>query len=246
MAKCLWLCGRIADSDEDVVPEWLRKHLGVKGTPPGRKYAIKNINVPGLEPEVLKRERPRNAFHVKAYKAVCQPCNNKWMSGLQAGAMDLLKPMIDGAKATLTPSERGAIGAWAAMTGITLEHAHRVTVDPSRRQYMKTHRSPPPHTLVYLTHLAPVELDCIVGNSRADTKQDHRTVMYHELFTARELGLLIFQGVFGPRQIAQLSKYGNYLVPVWPVITLTTAYWPPTKTLTIEEHVIVAYNIITA
>lgn len=141
MAKCLWPpCPNVADSDEDVLPNWARRHMGIKAADPGRHFEARNILVSGLPPPVqLQRIKAQNSAWLIAYQSVCQPCNYGWMKALQDGVSDILKPPIDGKYARFDSTQRRAIGSWAAMTAITIEWALGIEVAEERRSYLYEH-----------------------------------------------------------------------------------------------------------
>jgi hypothetical protein len=225
----------------------LRKHLGGLQAPKGKSWQTQNIVVPGTpDPRVLKSVKPRPGFHVKAEGAVCEKCNNGWGSEIQNNAKDVMIPLIEDAPTDLTPTQRGALGAWAAMTGISLEYAHGDTVEEFRRRYVYTHHEPAPHTSVLLTRLHTVKMATAVGNSRLQRKQDKVVLIYHALFTARALGLLIFQGAFSPQQTKAMQGHSNVAIQVWPVVLLTNVSWPPREDVTVDDMVRIGHDILGA
>ncbi len=164
----------MADSDEDVLPVWLREHLGVMQSRPAKDVAIRNVALPsGLKREYLKPERIQD------------------MSGLQDKAKPIMLPLIDATRtAGLKPTECALLGSWGAVTGIMLEYHARNVVDEQRRSAVYgdvEHHSPAPKTAVFLTRVMPVDLEAAIGTLLLRTKEDQRAQVQCEIFTARSL-----------------------------------------------------------
>jgi len=236
MPPCIWTCERKATSDEDVLPIWLRRHLnlGVKGK---RRFQRRNILVPGApDPTHPVPERVMNAYYVKARKTVCVPCNTGWMSDIQKATKPIMTPLVDNHPTTLTPTGQAILGTWAGMTGVTAEYACGTDVEEQRRRaiYQNSRHEPGPNTLVYLTHIDPVEIPSTLGCTRMRTKQNHRPVVYCVIFTAGSLGFVIFQGALREPQRTRLHARSASLIPVWPIGTLENRVWPPRQSIDVR------------
>jgi hypothetical protein len=211
--------------------------------------AIRNVALPsGLKREYLKPERIQDAFWVKARRVVCEQCNNVWMSGLQDKAKPMMLPLIDATRtAGLRPTECAFLGSWGAVTGIMLEYHARNVVDEQRRSAVYgdvEHHSPAPNTAVFLTRVMPVDLEAAIGTLLLRTKEDQRAQVQCEIFTARSLGFLIFQGALYPEHFRKLARYSRFLRHVWPVRWVQPIPWAPELPLSIGDHVALAHEIL--
>ena len=245
---CQWACGRKANSDEDVLPQWARDYLGAKA---GRKnWVVRDLTPAGLTTPAGNRRAdvPLRGFRLPANKMVCEECNNHWMSELQNQVKDLLIPMMAGEAVELGPAAVATIRKWAAMTGITLEYAGGaprhypggVAVDFSRRHHLYAEGSAAPNTFVFLTKVAESDLKVIVNMGREIrlAHEDYWPDFYAELFVLESLGFFIIQGRIAPWREAVLREAGTYLVSLPAVIPDLTqsVRWPP-ETIT-PEHLL--------
>ncbi len=51
---------------------------------------------------------------------VCEECNNRWLSVLEADVAPVLRPMLHGQDRDMTPVEQRLLATWAAKTAMTL------------------------------------------------------------------------------------------------------------------------------
>jgi len=56
--------------------------------------------------------------------AVCQNCNNGWMSRLEGAVKPLLTPLIFGNKSLLSPEDQTLLATWAVKTSMVFEYTH--------------------------------------------------------------------------------------------------------------------------
>jgi hypothetical protein len=82
------------------------------------------------------REDVASAQHVAAFLphvqvAVCQPCNNGWMSRLEIAVQDILDPMIRGEHLRLTSQDQTLLAAWASKCA----YAYAARWEPPRRPW---------------------------------------------------------------------------------------------------------------
>jgi hypothetical protein len=111
-ALCVF-CGTGPTTVEHVCAQWLRDALPLDG--PGRFRT--------LDPEG-RLLWEQGTFDIEA-RVACGPCNNGWMSDLEARCGPLLADaMLFGASLTLMPDEQRTVALWAIKTAVVLE-AHR-------------------------------------------------------------------------------------------------------------------------
>jgi hypothetical protein len=236
IAPCIWNCGRPADSDEDVLAEWIRDYLGAKT---GRKRWMLRDLTPIDSPIRTTdnpRPGPRRGHRVKADKIVCQRCNNGWMSELQNMAKLTLLAMFEGRSVTLGPSVQSTLLSWCTMTAICNHYASRQEIDESRRDYFYKQHSPPPYTEVFLAYIPRPELDTMHAAGGWRDRLTQRPHAYVDVLGIKQLGLLILQGWLPPPARSVLdgaASMGPILKP--PVDLSSSQTWPPPTQTTTED-----------
>jgi hypothetical protein len=108
MGACLF-CGRERRmSKEHVLPQWINE------TPVGEgPVSIRRVAQSGESSEYTAS----SAAGIVA-RAVCEECNNGWMSHLESAARPWLTPMIDGQQLQLVPDIHNILARWAVKTAI--------------------------------------------------------------------------------------------------------------------------------
>jgi hypothetical protein len=224
--SCIWNCGEIADSDEDVLPTWMRNRLGAKA---GRKRWLLSDLTPAGQPSPPANPRPgeRRGMRVVARRIVCQTCNNGWMSQLQTSAKPLLAGMLDGEPQNLRAGDQHTLLTWSTMTAITNQYCSRETVEAFRREYLFAHRSPPSNTEAYLCHMPRATLDTMHSASRWRDKNDHdRVYAYFDLIAIRLLAVIIVQGKLPAWLRKPLDDASTVLVRLEMPVDLRPIAWP--------------------
>lgn len=151
MAECAF-CGldkRL--SLEHVWPEWLLKHVP---PPDPSERKIRSIGVfssiTGLDDIQDRDEGPRSTPVL--VRAVCEPCNNKWMSDLENEAKPVLVPLLDGRDLRLKSEEADVLRRWAFKTVTMIEYTagDRRAVTKEQRRYFFEHRDVPPGVRMWI------------------------------------------------------------------------------------------------
>lgn len=142
MRLCLFCGGRV-NSKEHVWPVWLLAALGVEK----RRTRIRSER--GTRPP-----ETWSGFNLSLkVRHVCQRCNNRWMSALEARAKPFLRPLIAGTASALEPAAQAAIATWAIKTAMVFE-ATRVEGDSfysmDDRKLVREHARPPARTSVWV------------------------------------------------------------------------------------------------
>jgi hypothetical protein len=240
MAECLWhpRCSNMADTDEDVLPDWLRRHKGVKSHTKAM-WQIEHL-------ANGKRGKRQQSLYMKAYRCVCAQCNNGWMSEIQDQAKNVIRPMTDALVTPISLADRGRLASWAAMTSITCEYAHKRRVDRQRRTYFYDHRSLP-NMRVFLSELVGKYSDSygvMTGFARPGHYDSHLEFMVLTLWT---VGFWVLQGAMSPSQVNELARHvGSRLVPIFPVVDVEGRQWPPEHALTFDETYALLERIVKA
>lgn len=176
-------------------------------------------------------------------RAVCAVCNNGWMSGLEADAGRVLKPMIMGQRVTLNPDEQQLIALWTSKTHQMYRYGllgRPPAVENMRQLYEK--REPPLGTLTFLAAWNGKPGAAFLDNQAHLSRLHHirNDVMDDKVITAERLtsriGYLVIQtveivpptdeGVPWRAQPLSPEAAANFHFPIWPR-TETPRSWPP-------------------
>jgi hypothetical protein len=234
--ECLWLCGREADSDEDIVSKWLKPLVRDRRTTKVWR------NIPSRFPvENLIPEKVTPGFSLKASQAVCTTCNNTWMSGREGLVKAPLTSMVKNKILEVGPSDRLALGSWAAMKCILLTHANRpdpdpIAVDEAARRFFAEKQSAPPSATVMVARIEPAEYSTGVYTGGVRHLGDER--LYVAALTLRSVGFLLVLGSLHGEERQELDRRSAHLIRLLPsTLELTPVRWPPSRTVSIEELV---------
>lgn len=238
-------CGGGKLTIEDAFPKWIPRRLGVTGPATTSK-----AGTPLWHGKVLK----------VLIRAVCEDCNNGWMSRLENDVSRLIGDSMRNAPApfALTDPQRETVGAWAVKTALMLELALATLrgsglAPVSHFKWLYDHRSqpsPPPGCRVWLFGVDAKSR--LAGSANAgvlESPRDDVPKAYLATFTAGYLG---FQ-VFGPDAPANDSSGQSVDAPaidppatlhrvmqlVWPVASATTT-WPPSQHINFEDLDLIA------
>ncbi len=88
----------------------------------------------------------------KKFRAVCQNCNNGWMSNLEKWAKPVVTSLALAQQCRLTPEATDRLATWAAKTAMIaeLEKPRDTTISQSERTYLMEHQKPPDGWYVYI------------------------------------------------------------------------------------------------
>lgn len=118
MKPCVF-CGEYADlTKEHIWGKWIRDYIPVDPKP----VMMRDVEVSksGLPDKVSITKRAGSALGMTR-KIVCAPCNNEWMSRIQARAKPFLIPLLEGRRTALGIEAQAAIATWATMVTMTAE-----------------------------------------------------------------------------------------------------------------------------
>lgn len=231
-AECVWLCGRDADTDEDIVSKWLRKQVGKRRFSKSQ-WGVRNIDsLSGNPVEYRVPHKDTSSLGLKASKIACRTCNNEWMSRAEGRAKPGLTRLVRDEKAKLGPSERSFLGTWGAMKGILLAYADRpqhqpLEVEAAARQHFGKSHSPASNTTVYMARISPAELAFTVYTARLQTRPDRAVRAYIASLSLRSVVFLTFVGSLHRWESERLTSEPGRLLQVWPTLELTWEDWPP-------------------
>jgi hypothetical protein len=161
--------------------------------------------------EVEGRDDVTRGWNDRAYrmtvKAVCEDCNNGWMSDLESEAREFLRPMIEGRGRALHQRGQTTLAAWAFLTALMFSYTsgrEQGLVAQAQVDEFYSRRVPPENTRIWLTAFAGDyigAMQCFGADTDTtqDTARGHReiygvtftfeTTLFHVLGTALD-GLL--------------------------------------------------------
>jgi hypothetical protein len=121
-AKSCIFCGRFDGlSKEHIWPQWMAAYLPV--AEPKAHISEVHSGIP-KQPRVLQRrsERP-GPVHTKKVRAVCQRCNNTWMSAIEEQAKPVLLRFLTSSSSNIDTAEASHLSTWAVLKTVVGEHA---------------------------------------------------------------------------------------------------------------------------
>lgn len=150
---CIFCASSLAQagrSKEDVIPKWLLKHLGLDKS----RDLIASSNLTDMG---IPLQRPRiQGSHTILQGAVCESCNNGWMSDLETQAKPIVTKMCSGEALDLTQADCNLLSAWIFKT-LTLWHVtsnYRELVPLRDFQFLYQNGAPPPGRHVEIAYAA--------------------------------------------------------------------------------------------
>jgi hypothetical protein len=115
---CLFCTAPLAGerAREHVFPRWLLDELGIRGEPISPTQFRPSLEVVSTRSHLLEKLQEGR---------VCATCNNGWMSQLEAAAIPLLRPLMEGTGLVteLALEQRTVVARWAVKTAYMLNSA---------------------------------------------------------------------------------------------------------------------------
>jgi hypothetical protein len=136
-------CGDSGLSSEHVWPRWGKPYVGASGLQPHERIL-----------EVAGRPTARDTYDAEVFdqkvRAVCERCNNGWMSRLEQRAKPLLLDLMAGRAHVLTRSDQQTLAVWAAKTTFVANETfpHPTGIAGEQRRYLARMGAPPPRSIV--------------------------------------------------------------------------------------------------
>jgi len=232
-------------TDEDVISKWFDKALTPEILGPGRSAKRTYINKFDGSTRNKRWPSPQKLSVVKI-KAVCQACNNGWMSRLDARAKSILSPAISGRGITIDPEQQIALATWITMKSMVLESgpAWGVEAVPSfsivDREVLMSQLAPPARTQARIAAIQtegyPVRLyhrTYVRGGPKSAPQSDELAIC-----VTMTVGCLVVQTFVDPQEINGGLLRGpvaarNY-IQIFPPVRESIS-WPPAVALTDES-----------
>lgn len=170
-------------------------------------------------------------------KAVCAPCNNGWMSGLERRVRSAISPMIRGRPVRIGAADRALIGLWAAKTAAVFSRTGRSAPGVSEEfcRVLYDGQRPPPLTWCWvgrfrqepgsfrtMVHTVPVTL------GRPNGDENHGLVWVAGMGSLA-IRLLSLPSSYWGLPVRLNGSDDEYFAQVWP--SERTVDWPPPKAL---------------
>jgi len=137
-------CPNRADSKEDIFSTWLtREFPEIEGS-----YMPVTFTVGGVE----QRTWSNWTLAFSKIRAVCQSCNNGWMSSWETPAKTLLAPMIRGQAIRLSEVDQLTLATWATIKAYVYDSATKFpsAVTKEECELLKSQQRPPGNVRVFL------------------------------------------------------------------------------------------------
>jgi len=225
-------CGMPADSREDIIPTWIsRQNLLPPGTVEPVVYTSHGVP--------LKQWSSQTLAFLKI-KAVCQICNNGWMSQIEETAKQYLLPMMQGRGVRLSPEAQIHLAVWACLKVMVWESvAQGAVTDSQTRQQMWRHQQPPGYAVVALatapsTDRSEFSLQQVFIKAQRKPGAPLDSISA----TAITLGDLVAWVILNPTSAQGISfrptPIADDLITIFPP-ALESLPWPPSKALSTEE-----------
>jgi hypothetical protein len=140
-------CGGTGMSKEHIWARWMTPYLP-KDAP---NYSLLDVVVYPTHETRKEREENRSAYS-GTVKLVCEPCNNGWMSVLQADAKPILLPLMTGERKPLSRKDQSVLSAWIAMFVMVAEFQQpaKAAITQAVREHFKKTRLAPDNWAIWL------------------------------------------------------------------------------------------------
>lgn len=148
--RCIF-CNATGVTVEHIWPKWLRRYV-----PPAlKKHTYAGILVDRAGSERIARTWSGDPTS-RGIKAVCEKCNNGWMSQLEERAKPILIRLLSGGTRVLSREDQTILASWSAMHIMVAEH-----FEPEKSAIPSTD-----HRYLWQTGLAPDTWKIWIGNYR--------------------------------------------------------------------------------
>lgn len=150
MPRTCVFCGGTPVTREHVWPRWARTLWAREGPLPHFQQVAQD------DRDDVERAWRREACSTTV-SAVCQRCNNGWMSALEQQAKAMLEPMLHGRGRVLHAGGQRTLAAWALKTAMMIEHTHgaaRHVIGPADYGRLMAQGEPSEHVLIWMAAYA--------------------------------------------------------------------------------------------
>jgi hypothetical protein len=241
-------CGSGSLSKEHIWPDWANSLLAPK-TPVNRIETRLALS-PGEDSprEIYRRDVPEQTID-KTLKVVCAPCNNQWMSGIEASCKDLLRFLIQGKPVKLDVISQRLITNWTVLKLMICEQndpANIVTTQEMRTAF-QNERKIPSRLRVYIAQCGQGGWQSSMWR-HADTigaPDQPRPSRINVQAMTIGIGQLLIHVVHSTTPVFEPvldHKNSGLVEQVWPTCE-GTIDWPPRRRITPAEATHVAHTL---
>ena len=236
--KCIF-CERqppeVKITGEHIFPDWLREIFPRNETTTHTQGIITWPLVgPPNAPPSIKLSPKQGHSGSRKVGAVCNLCNERWLSNLvEEAAKPILIPMITGRAGEISPSMQRTLATWAAKTAMTGEQIARdsAVIKQSQRTWLKERLEPPDGWVIWAAPYSGPEwrnLGLFQHNGRLELPpvNDGSAIQHSLGLTFIGLGHLLLQ-VFHTSWLGYWDGVltARHVARIWP-LTGTTIQWP--------------------
>lgn len=149
--QCIF-CDNPVHSKEHLWSEWMHELLPQLPDPRHDRKIITDHPKEGRREAGIKARQGH--LHTIKIRAICEPCNNDWMSKLEGQVRPLLTPIITGSPVALDFEQMAVIAQWIALKCIVSEHSSpNVSVTPRHeRVEFRNHGTIPDYFRIYVAN----------------------------------------------------------------------------------------------
>jgi hypothetical protein len=194
-----------------------------------------------IEHSLVYHDRPTKFFQAPIFSAtlkdVCAPCNNGWMSQIEAEAKPHASALLIGEKRTLAPEAQKALAVWAYLKVLLLERVdqrQRLIPEPIYNDLYETRADPalPPIARAYTAaYVGPLKGQYAHRGLTSRSTAGPSIDAFLGTFMVRRLVLQIFVH-FGPGATSSMdhpSVVASRVRQIWP--GNGDLLWPPGRPL---------------
>ncbi len=236
---CAW-CGSTPLTREHLVPFWLGEVLADEfGDDDGFDFGFEFIDADGKR---TARSHPQRRPEV-VVKAVCEGCNNGWMSKLEVEVRPFLEPMVRGGGARLSVDDQVALARWAAKVAVLLDHYEEGAVvlghDDLRQIHLEGIAPPSYHIrLAFRPEPGSQPFDFYVSGHHAAPKgtTNLETATPNSFSVTLALGHVVIAVVGGPGMAnpGRWAQGSDFPLMIWPPTPEGIA-WPPRSPVVLDR-----------
>jgi hypothetical protein len=237
VARTCVFCGGSPVTKEHVLAEWISNALAAGRGPGLQRFTGKRQLGRFRAPQPPQDDPAPTRIFDQQVRKYCKPCNNGWMSSLEAAVRPLLEPMFWGKQVELATADQTLVARWATKTAVV---AQSIDPPPDRRpviqaEWLRTGTGPAPSTLVGLgIYDGPRHAMALrVQAHRAEPAGIGPATCADELVVVWLEHLVIVVYLWdGPvdAQAQMPPQFGHRLIQVWPTSPLIRV-WPPSGKL---------------
>jgi len=238
---CLF-CGNAADTKEHLFPDWVND-LYPAYTLGGARADVFQIGPKQTQMWSYRADEVASLTE----RAVCDSCNNSWMSRLEKAARPILRPLILGQPRTLSMTEQLLAATWAVKTTMVgdavLGYPNRFSVEDCA--IVREQQRPPARSSVSIGAFSPLGGTHVFTRyirSLNDVYRDDAPVPDSCIHTI-QIGAMVLQvrGTdVGPatddRALERLTVPRYREIPIFPPVEQCD--WPPAA---LDEDVLIRY-----